>query len=223
MGRRCEERAIRNVARLDARHERFGARRATPARARSDDACVERVDTGRWRHRRRRDVPTAKEIVDSAGFARWLGSVKGKLVLAGMPQPSCRPDSDIRFWADSATYQHAVALRDSATADWSARFTAAHVSSRALPALLERAGVAGVLTNSWSRGWGVDKIQSARVQAVPSFDVSCEDYSLLARLASNGQHPRVHAVGRGDARVRPSRRCSTPSRAFRERRSPTST
>ncbi|HTE47195.1 MAG TPA: M28 family peptidase [Gemmatimonadaceae bacterium] len=139
-------------------------------------------------------IPTAKEIVDSAGFARWLGGVKGKLVLISAPQPTCRPDSDIHAWADSTVYHHALSLRDSANADWSARFTAAHSSTRALPAVLERAGVAGVLSNSWSRGWGVDKIQSARTQKVPSFDVSCEDYTLLARLAANGQHPRVRAV-----------------------------
>ena len=132
-------------------------------------------------------VPTAKEIVDSAGFARWLGSIKGKLVLAGMPQPSCRPDSDVRFWADSATYQHSVALRDSATADWSGRFTAAHVSSRALPALLERAGVAGVLTNSWSRGWGVDKIQSARVTGGPI--VRCVVRGLFTARAPGVERP----------------------------------
>jgi Zn-dependent M28 family amino/carboxypeptidase len=51
-----------------------------------------------------------------------------------------------------------------------------------------------VLSNAWSRGWGVDKIQSARAYSIPSFDVACEDYSLLARLAANGQHPRVHAT-----------------------------
>ena len=139
-------------------------------------------------------IPTAAEFTDSAGFARWLATVKGKLVLASMPQPSCRPDSDTRFWADSAVYHRSVALRDSMTSAWGARFTAAHISNRALPTLLERAGAAGMLSNSWSRGWGVDKIQSARARAIPSFDVSCEDYSLLARLAANGQHPRVHAV-----------------------------
>ncbi|MEP6494480.1 MAG: M20/M25/M40 family metallo-hydrolase [bacterium] len=147
-------------------------------------------------------IPTAKEIVDSAGFARWLAGTKGKLVLMSMPLPSCRPDSDVRAWGDSAVYHHALSLRDSATADWSARFTAAHMSARALPALLERAGVAGVLSNSWSRGWGVDKIQSTRMKTVPSFDVSCEDYTLLARLAGNGQHPRVHAVA--DATLAPA-------------------
>jgi len=139
-------------------------------------------------------VPPASQLVDSAGFARWLASVKGKLVLATMPQPTCRPDADIRAWADSAVYQHAVALRDSAAAEWGARFLAARVSARAFPAMLERAGAAGILSNAWSRGWGVDKIQSARARAIPSFDVSCEDYGLLARLAANGQHPRVHAV-----------------------------
>ena len=146
-------------------------------------------------------VPRASEFADSAGFVRWLPSVKGKLVLISMPQPTCRPDSDMRAWADSATYAHATSLRDSVTSEWNARFTAAHVTSRGLPALLEGAGAAGVLSNSWSRGWGVDKIQSARATGIPSFDVACEDYSLLARLVDNGQHPRVHATA--DATLAP--------------------
>jgi hypothetical protein len=139
-------------------------------------------------------MPRAAEARDSAGFARWLAGARGKLVLTSMPQPSCRPDSDVKFWADSMVYRHATALRDSATAEWAARFTTAHINPRSLTALLEHAGVAGVLSNSWSHGWGVDKIQSARAASVPSFDVSCEDYGLLARLADNGQHPRVRAV-----------------------------
>ena len=139
-------------------------------------------------------IPPASEIRDSAGFARWLGTIKGKLVLASAPLSSCRPDSDVRFWADSAVYNHASSLRDSAQTDWQARLSAAHVNGRSLGPVLERAGVAGILSNTWSRGWGVDKIQSARATLVPSFDVSCEDYTLLARLASNNQHPRMRAV-----------------------------
>jgi hypothetical protein len=146
-------------------------------------------------------LPRVSEFMDSAGFARWLPNVKGKLVLVSMAQPTCRPDSDVRYWSDSATYSHAAALRDSTTAEWSARLGAARVNVRALPALLERAGAAGVLSNAWSRGWGVDKIQASRTSAIPSFDVACEDYSLLARLADNGQHPRVHATA--DARLAP--------------------
>jgi hypothetical protein len=139
-------------------------------------------------------VPRASASVDSAGFARWLGTVRGKVVLASMPQPSCRPDSDVRAWADSATYAHARAQRDSAQAEWGARFAAAGVSARNIMPVLERAGAAAILTNTWSRGWGVDKIQSARSRTVPSFDVSCEDYGLLARLADNGQNARVRVI-----------------------------
>jgi hypothetical protein len=91
-------------------------------------------------------------------------------------------------------YQHAVAQRDTALADWNARLSAAHVNPRTLIPALDAAGVAAVLTNSWSRGWGVDKIQSTRTRSAPSFDVSCEDYTLLWRLAENGQHPRVRAL-----------------------------
>src|SRR6476469_8339000 len=68
-------------------------------------------------------LPSAAELRDSSGFARWLAGVKGKLVLASTAQPSCRPDSDIKFWADSAVYQHAVAQRDSAATEWRARLT----------------------------------------------------------------------------------------------------
>jgi carboxypeptidase Q len=139
-------------------------------------------------------IPAKSVLGDSAGFARWLASVKGKLVLLTAPLPSCRPDSDVRAWADSAIYNHAMAQRDSVAADWAARWTVGKANPRSAPALLERAGAAGVLANAWSRGWGVDKIQSARARTIPSFDVSCEDYSLLARLAANDQHPRVHAV-----------------------------
>jgi hypothetical protein len=57
--------------------------------------------------------------------------------------------------------------------------------------------VAGILINRWSLGWGVDKIQSAGGGPGPQFDMSCEDYGLLARLAAHGQHPRVHALADG--------------------------
>jgi carboxypeptidase Q len=47
----------------------------------------------------------------------------------------------------------------------------------------------------------VDKIMSVFETTAPVFDVSCEDYSLLARLAAHGQHPRVHAAA--ESRVAP--------------------
>jgi hypothetical protein len=140
------------------------------------------------------NLPVYGAALDSAGFARWLGTIRGKFVLMSFPQPTCRPDASWQQWATPATFQSMQAERDTAMREWRQRLVAMGVNARALASQLDAAGVAGVLTNTWSRGWGVDKIFSARTSRAPSFDVSCEDYSLLARLAQNNQHPVVHAV-----------------------------
>ncbi|HEX5972448.1 MAG TPA: M28 family peptidase [Gemmatimonadaceae bacterium] len=140
------------------------------------------------------NLPVYGAVLDSAGFARWLGTIRGKFVLMSFPQPTCRPDASWQQWATPATFQSMQAERDTAMRDWRQRLVGMRVNARALASQLDAAGVAGVLTNTWSRGWGVDKIFSARTTRAPSFDVSCEDYSLLARLAQNNQHPVVHAV-----------------------------
>ncbi|MFI5257374.1 MAG: M28 family peptidase [Gemmatimonadales bacterium] len=139
-------------------------------------------------------LPVNGEATDSTSFARWLGTVRGKFVLMSAPQPNCRPDTSWGAWAQPASFAAMRAARDSGMQQFRQRLTAMGVNGRSLPARLDAAGVAGVLTNTWSHGWGVDKIFAARTTHAPTFDVSCEDYSLLARLAQNGQHPRVHAV-----------------------------
>jgi carboxypeptidase Q len=139
-------------------------------------------------------LPTAAQSRDSAGFARWLGTVRGKMVLTSTPMPTCRPDSDWMAWAPPATVAQMRAGRYTAAAEFRRRIALSGYNARTLPAALEAAGAAGLLTNLWSRGWGVDKIFSARTSRIPTFDVSCEDYGLLARLAERGQAPRVHAV-----------------------------
>jgi hypothetical protein len=139
------------------------------------------------------DLPVYGPALDSAGFARWLGTVRGKFVLVSFPQPTCRPDASWQQWATPATFQAMQANRDTAIREWRQRLTSMGVNTRSLPAQLDAAGVAGVLTNTWSRGWGVDKIFLARTTRAPTFDVSCEDFSLLSRLARNNQHPMLRA------------------------------
>lgn len=139
-------------------------------------------------------IPGASEVPDEAAFSRWLKTVRGKFVLVSPPQPTCRPDTNWNAWAPPATYTAMRAARDTALQQWRQHFTKMGVNARSLAALLDEAGAAGVLSASWSGGWGVDKIFAARTLIVPSFDVSCEDYGLLARLAQNNQHPVVHAV-----------------------------
>jgi hypothetical protein len=135
--------------------------------------------------------PPASETHDSAGFAHWVASTKGKIVLASAPQVSCRPESSWEMWGGKTATAALTVSRDSARREWAQRTAAAGASARNIIGVYEQAGVAGVLTNSWSSGWGVDKIQSARAVKAPQFDVSCEDYSLLARLIASGVHPRV--------------------------------
>ena len=142
------------------------------------------------------------EATDAASFARWIATARGKFVLISMPQPTCRPDSNWAAWATPDVYTAMRASRDTAAAQWRARLARLGVDQRTLPSVLDGAGVAGVLTNTWSHGWGVDKIFAARTTRVPSFDVSCEDYGLLARLAEHGQHPVVHAVA--ESRLAPA-------------------
>jgi carboxypeptidase Q len=147
-------------------------------------------------------LPSAAETRDSAGLARWLGTVRGKIVLASFAPPSCRPDSDLAAWAPPAEAAATRAARDTAQAEFLRRLAVGRFNPRTIVPALDAAGAAAVLTNAWSRGWGVDKIQSARTTRAPSFDVSCEDYGLLARLAERGVHPRVRAVA--ESRLAPN-------------------
>lgn len=144
-------------------------------------------------------LPAVSEVHDSAGFDRWLTTVKGKFVMVSFPQPTCRPDSSWMGWASPASVAAMRSSRDTARADWGRRSDLAGDGSRALRGRLAAAGAAGILTSTWSSGWGVDKILAASKAPVPMFDVGCEDYSLLARLAVHGQRPRIHASA--DARV----------------------
>jgi hypothetical protein len=143
------------------------------------------------------------DVADAAAFARWLPNVKGRYVLVSMAQPTCRPDTT---WAAAATADSYARMREErakAAAAWTQRVlrtagpsdSTAALATRNLPARLEKAGAAGVITNLWSQGWGVDKIFNARTTTIPTLDLSCEDYGLVFRLAERGQSPvlRVEA------------------------------
>jgi hypothetical protein len=70
--------------------------------------------------------------------------------------------------------------------------------ARVLHARLESAGAAAILTSLWSNGWGVNKVFGATAERVPTLDVSCEDYGLMHRLATNAQGPRARLVADAD-------------------------
>lgn len=145
------------------------------------------------------------DLPDSSAYARWLPQVRGKYVLMSFPQPSCRPDTSWKAWATDSSYAKMRRDRAAAVKGWDARLDKAGYTTRTLPKALERNGALGVITSQWSNGWGVQKLFQARTDSVPTIDISCEDYGLIARLAANNQNPvirvRADAEFTGDAPV----------------------
>ncbi|HET7040322.1 MAG TPA: peptidase M28, partial [Gemmatimonadales bacterium] len=146
------------------------------------------------------------DVADSVAFRAWLPQVRGKVVAISFPQPTCRPNSEWeRFTAPAAggfgpfggqgqeptLYQRMAAERARADSAWTRRIGHTGLNPRTLPAALERAGAAGILTSTWSGGYGVNRIFQARTETIPTWDLSCEDYGLVARLADRGQGPVV--------------------------------
>jgi len=138
------------------------------------------------------------ELADSAALGGWLAQAKGKFVLVSFPQPSCRPDSSYKEFALPATWERHLASRDSAQKAWDAKVERLGGTAR-LHQRIAEAGARGLLTTRWSGGWGAERIFGTRVERAPVFDVGCEDYGLLARLAANGQGPVIRAEGDAQA------------------------
>ncbi len=132
------------------------------------------------------------DVTSQAEFRQWLETeVPGAFVLFSFPQPTCRPDS---AWEEHATPESLQAMRvdrDLRRQNWQARMSAAGVPPRAIPQLLEDAGAAGILSSEWAGSWGTQRVFDAWTVGMPSLEVECEDYGMLARLAENGQDPVV--------------------------------
>ena len=147
------------------------------------------------------------DFATNADFQRWMPHAKGKYVLTSLPQPTCRPDTT---WAISALPESFTRMKDDrtrATTAWQQRVlrtggpadSVYALANRSLPVKLENAGALGVITNTWSGGWGVDRIFNGRTLKVPTLDLSCEDYGLVARLAERGQGPVLRVEAESEA------------------------
>ncbi len=155
----------------------------------------------------RGEVVTLPAVTSPGEFNNWLTSsaVVGKFVLLSFPQPTCRPDSDWEQFGTEETVQRMREAREAAQAEWSARTEAAAPDAegrgreRAIARRIEEAGAAGVLTSSWSSGWGVHRVFDAGTQNIPSVAVGCEDYGLMARLAENGQGPVIEVFAESES------------------------
>ncbi len=138
--------------------------------------------------------PLDAQVVEIPDFASpgeaeaWLPSVRGKIVLASAPEPTCREPQALERLARPETVEALRLERRERQASWTRRLQALGESPHRR---LEEAGAVAVLTSRWSEGWGVNKIFDASTRRAVSLDLSCEDNGLLHRLAANGQDPRV--------------------------------
>lgn len=144
------------------------------------------------------DVVVMPELADSNAAAQWLGTIKGKAVLTTAPQLSCRSPEQVAQFGTAETVARLTKEQEALNAAWTARLQAIGTAPGVLQARLKEAGAAAVLGSNWSRRPGIDKIFGSPRQQLPTFDVMCEDYGLLLRLAERGQKPRVRLTAESE-------------------------
>ena len=137
------------------------------------------------------DLVILPDLADSAAYAAWMPSIKGKFVMVSVLQPTGRPDDNWEQFGTPESFQKIKDLRKEMTDNWNARIKKTGYTNRTLPVALEKAGAAGVVSSYWSAGFGVDKIFGAYTKKIPSFDIMQEDYGLLYRLVESGADPKI--------------------------------
>lgn len=133
-------------------------------------------------------------VKDSMEFVKWLPSVKGKMVMVSKLEPTGRPDYNWEEFATEKSFEKMKKERDEQDKAWNANMKNMGYNSRTLPEALEAAGAVGIVASYWSKGFGVNKIFSARTKNIPTVDLELEDYGMLYRLVESGQKPQIHVV-----------------------------
>lgn len=131
------------------------------------------------------------DVADSMAFQKWLPNVKGKFVMISMLQPTGRPDYNWQEFATKESFEKMKKERTAQTEAWAARIKKTGYTNKTLPAVLEAAGAAGIVSSNWSAGFGVDKIFGAYTKKIPTVDIALEDYGLLYRLTESGDAPKI--------------------------------
>jgi hypothetical protein len=140
------------------------------------------------------EVVTLPKVKDSLDFVDWLTTIKGKFVMTSMNQPTGRPDYNWEEFATPESFEKMKKERNEASQAWRDNISKTGYNSRTIIEALENAGAAGIVACNWSRGFGVNKIFSARTKKIPSVDIELEDYSMLYRMVEYGDKPRIQVV-----------------------------
>ncbi len=147
------------------------------------------------------DGPLTAEVVampsglsSRADFDTWVAGVEGKFVAYSLPEISCRAPESWEEYGTPESRERLAARREAERNAWIETIRAVG-SQGAIYQAIQDAGAVGVLTGRWSNGWGANKVFSSPTDQIPGIHLSCEDYGLVHRLATNDQGPviRLHA------------------------------
>jgi carboxypeptidase Q len=131
-------------------------------------------------------------IRSHADWQAFLGTVRGKWVMMSYPQPTCRTDAQWQEFAMEGSFEGMDRARDAAEAAWNSNLEATGSQDsrrRDLHRALEEAGAAGIVTSQWTGAYGTTRVFNSYTRSAPTFELGCEDYGLVYRLAANGQNP----------------------------------
>lgn len=135
-------------------------------------------------------------IQDAMSFQNWLKNIKGKIVLVSMKQPTGRPNYNWKEYATDESFEKMKKDRSEQTKKWRENIKQTGYTSRSIILALEAAGAIGIVSSYWSKGFGVNKIFSARTKKIPQIDMELEDYTMLYRLVEHGVKPQISIVAK---------------------------
>lgn len=189
---------------IPARNESFGTWRGWERGITHIDMVSPRIQSLKgtqlaWNPSTSKKGVTAEVVVlpiveDSITFANWLPDVKGKLVMVSKLEATGRPDYNWVEFATEESFEKMKKERTAANKAWRANMRNTGYTSRTIHQALEEAGAAGIISSYWSKGFGVSKIFSARTKKIPTVDLELEDYSMVYRLATRGEKPKLTIV-----------------------------
>ena len=143
------------------------------------------------------------EILSSADWRSFLGTVAGKWVMLSAPEPTCRADEQWAEFAMRGSAQRMADARSTAQQAWNQSLQATDPQNRGrrdLHAAVEEAGAAGIITSRWPGSFGTTRVFDAYNRETPTFELSCEDYGLVYRLSANGQEPLLRLTADAENR-----------------------
>ncbi len=141
------------------------------------------------------------EIRSPADWQSFLGTVAGTWVMMSYPEPTCRADEQWREFAMEGSFERMSAARDAGRQRWNASLQATGSTDprrRDLHRALEEAGALGIITSQWPGSFGTTRVFNSYTRERPTFELSCEDYGLVHRLAANGQSPVVRLTAEAE-------------------------